>query len=70
MFITEHFVRHFLGNFYQNEISIVDQDFHRIAKVLKQQGNKSYVSFRGYPQRFNSWVKTKDLKNIDELDNR
>ena len=32
-----------------------------IEKVLKRKGNKLYVKWRGYENRFNSWINKKYL---------
>ena len=54
------------GDFYSNEITkIANQDFHKIAAVLKQKDNKSFVKWQGYPDRFNSWVKNSDIQKLN-----
>ena len=54
------------GDFYSNEITkIANQDFHKIAAVLKQKDNKSSVKWQGYPDRFNSWVKNSDIQKLN-----
>lgn len=58
------FLFFFIGNFYQNEITPVQQEEYRIAKVLKEKGDKRYVSWRGYPQRYNSWISASNIRKI------
>ena len=55
-----------IGNFYQYQITPVKQNEHRIEKVLKtnKRSGKSYVKWEGYPERFNSWVDSADIKPI------
>ena len=53
-----------IGSFYQNELTLINQQEHRIAKVLKKRGNKSLVKWRGYPERYNSWIPTSDIRKI------
>ena len=33
----------------------------RIEKVLKRKGDKLYIKWKGYDNRFNSWINKKDL---------
>ena len=46
-------------------MKIANQDFHKIAAVLKQKDNKSFVKWQGYPDRFNSWVKNSDIQKLN-----
>ena len=32
-----------------------------IEKVLKRKGDKLYIKWKGYDNRFNSWINKKDL---------
>ena len=34
----------------------------RIEKVLKRKGDKLYLKWKGYGNRFNSWIDKKDLE--------
>ena len=38
------------------------QEKFKIGKVLKRNGNKSYVKWKRYNNRFNSWIDKKDLE--------
>ena len=53
------------GTFYSDELQIVSKpddalfDIERIVKTRKRTGKVEYlVKWRGYPEKFNSWVKT------------
>lgn len=55
-----------IGRFYGDEIQkVYPPEFHKINKVLKTRGvgNKKelYVSWQGYSDKFNSWVKVTDV---------
>ena len=45
-----------LGYFYSNQLTIVNQLEHRIEKIVKKQGNRSLVQWKGYSKKDNSWV--------------
>ena len=55
-----------IGNFYHYQITPVKQTEHRIEKVLKtnKKTGKLFVKWEGYPDRFNSWIDNKDIKDI------
>ena len=38
-----------------------NQEKFRIEKVLKRKGDKLYVKWKGYDNRFNSWIDKKNL---------
>ena len=52
------------GSFYTEELQKTDQTVFRIEKVIRKKGNKALVKWKGYPEKFNSWVSQKDLKNL------
>ena len=60
------------GFFYEEELSRVqknlNKDFFEVNEVLKSRGKgrkKEYlVSWKGYPEKFNSWIKASDLKDV------
>lgn len=61
------------GFFYPEELSVVHRDRvlgeeFQIEKILKTRGTGArkefLVSWVGYPQKFDSWVKAKDLKKL------
>ena len=49
------------GNFYEKELQKTSLEKFRIEKVLKRKGDKLYVKWKGYDNRFNSWIDKKDL---------
>ena len=49
------------GSFYEKELQKTSQEKFRIEKVLKRKGDKLYVKWKGYDNRFNSWIDRKDL---------
>lgn len=55
-----------LGRFYQNELTLVNQDTYRIEKIVKRKGNKVYVKWRGFPSSMNSWQLEKNVKNVSK----
>ena len=52
------------GRFYKKEWQKTSQEKLRIEKVLKRKGDKLYVKWKGYNNRFNSWIDKKDLIRI------
>ena len=38
------------------------QEEFRIKKVLERKGDKLHVKWKGYDNRFNSWIDKKDLE--------
>ena len=49
------------GSFYEKELQKTNEKEFRIEKVLKRKGDKLYVKWKGYDNRFNSWIDKKDL---------
>ena len=51
------------GSFYAQELQKVDKtdNIYRIEKVLKEEKNRLFVKWLGYPDSFNMWVSKKDL---------
>ena len=52
------------GSFYEKELQKNNQKKFRIEKVLKRKGGKLYVKWKGYNNRFNSWINKKDLMRV------
>ena len=50
-----------IGTFYEKELQKTNQKEIRIEKVIKRKGDKLYVKWKGYDNRFNSWIDKKDL---------
>ena len=49
------------GSFYEKELRKTSEEKVRIEKVLKRKGDKMYVKWSRYDNRFNSWTNKKDL---------
>ena len=49
------------GSFYEKELQKTNQKEFRIEKVIRRKGDKLYVKWKGYDNRFNSWINKKDL---------
>ena len=49
------------GSFYEKELQKASQKEFRIEKVLKRKGDKLHIKWKGYKNRFNSWINKKDL---------
>ena len=49
------------GSFYEKELQETSQKGFRIEKVIKRKGNTLYVKWKGYGNRFNSWIDKNDL---------
>ena len=54
------------GSFYEPELQKAVQDVYRIEKVIRRDARKgkALVKWSGYPEKFNSWVDLKDLKDL------
>ena len=44
------------GSFYEKELQKTSQKEFRIEKVISRKGDKLYVQWKGYDNRFNSWI--------------
>ena len=42
--------------FYEKELQKTNQEEFRIEKVIRRNGNKVYVNWKGYDNSFNSWI--------------
>ena len=47
------------GSCYEKELQKTSQDKFRVEKVLKRKGNKLYVKWKEYDNRFDSWISHK-----------
>ena len=54
-------VNQLLEVFMKQNCKIISQEKFRIEKVLKRKGDKLYAKWKGYVNRFNSWIDKKDL---------
>ena len=50
------------GSFYEKELQKTSQEKFRIGKVLKRKGDKLYVKWKGYDNRFNNWIGKKEIE--------
>ena len=48
-----------IGTFYEKELQKINQQEFRIEEVIKKNGNKLYVKWKGYDSSFNSWIDKK-----------
>ena len=53
------------GTFYEPELQKTEQQIYRIEKIIKKEKNKSLVKWKGYSDKFNSWVNNKDLIDLN-----
>ena len=47
------------GTFYKEDLQkvrVTDDDIFRIEKIVKLKGNKILVQWKGWPQKYNSWI--------------
>ena len=52
------------ASFYVKESQKTSQEEFRIEKVLKRKGDKLYVKWKKYDNRFSSWIDKKDLRRV------
>ena len=52
------------GTFYEPELQKTEQQIFRIEKVIKKEKGKSLVKWKGYSDKFNSWVDNEDLIDL------
>ena len=48
------------GSFYEKELQKTNQKEFRIEKIIRRKADKLYVKWKGYDNRFNSWINKKD----------
>ena len=53
-----------IGSFYEAELQKTNQNIFRIEKVIRrdQKKKKALVKWKGYPDKFNSWIPLSDVK--------
>lgn len=55
------------GVFYKEEVQKIapktGHEGYKIEKVLKVVGKKALIKWKGWPNKFNSWIQTKNIKN-------
>ena len=54
------------GSFYEKELQKAKQQTFRIEKVVRRDNKKekALVKWKGYSDKFNSWINFKDLVNF------
>ena len=54
------------GTFYEQELQKAKQQTFRIEKIIKKdnKNNLALVKWSGYPDKFNSWISSKDVVNF------
>ena len=50
-----------IGTSYEKELQTTNQKEFRIENVIKREGDKLYVKWKGYDNSFNSWIDIKEL---------
>ena len=50
-----------IGTLYKKELQKTNQKEFRIEKLIKREGDKLYVNWKGYDNSFYSWIDKKDL---------
>ena len=52
------------GSFYEKELQKSSQEKCRIEKILKRKDDKLYVKWKGYDNRYNSWINKRDFRSF------
>ena len=52
------------GTFYEPELQKSKQQIYRIEKVIEEENGRSLVKWKGYSDKFNSWVNNEDLIDL------
>ena len=53
-----------VGSFYEQQMQKTTQTTFRIEKVLRKRKGQALVKWKGYPDKFNSWVPLEDLERL------
>ena len=53
------------GTFYKKELQKTNPKVFRVKKIIKRNGEKLHVKWKGYGSSFNSWI-DKEKHNINE----
>ena len=53
-----------VGSFYEQQMQRTTQTTFRIEKVLRKRKGQALVKWKGYPEKFNSWVPLEDLERL------
>ena len=52
------------GTFYEQDlqkVTVEDDDLFRIDKVVKRKGDKVLVRWKGWPDKYDTWLNKKDV---------
>ena len=55
------------GTFYEQDVqrvNVKDDDIFRIEKIVKRKGNKMLVQWKGWPQKYNSWIEKGQIAKL------
>ena len=52
------------GTFYEQELQKTEQNVFRVEKVVKRKGDKLLVKWKGYSDKFNSWIDKNDIDYV------
>ena len=53
------------GTFYEQDlqkVTVSEDDLFRVEKVLKRKGNKLLVRWKGWSNKYDSWIDKSDVK--------
>ena len=62
--ITDYNDEEIQGTFYEQQLQKTSQEVFRNEKVVKIGKTQILVTWKGYPESFNSWVDEKELKRL------
>ena len=52
------------GTFYAQDlqkVTVMDDDLFRVEKIVKRKGDKVLLRWKGWPNKYDSWVEKRDL---------
>ena len=55
---------HLRGTFYAQDlqkVTVMDDDLFHMEKIVKHKGDKVLVRWKGWPDKYDSWVEKRDL---------
>ena len=47
--------------FYEKKLQKINQNEFRIEKLIKKEGDKWYIKWKGHDNSFNNWIDKKDI---------